>query len=122
VAADNTVRDNTVRDNTVRVDPEALQRAARGVNDGAEDLRSRLAALNREVGTLLGGWDGAAGSAYAAVWEQWHCGAGELQEGLAILAHALAEAGLAYQCNETRSAGSLRLVVGRVAGKVVGGA
>ena len=42
-------------DNTVRVDPEALQRAARGVNDGAEDLRSRLAALNREVGTLLGG-------------------------------------------------------------------
>jgi hypothetical protein len=114
--------DNTVRDNTVRVDPEALQRAARGVNDGAEDLRSRLAALNREVGTLLGGWDGAAGSAYAAVWEQWHCGAGELQEGLAILAHALAEAGLAYQCNETRSAGALRLVVGRVAGKVVGGA
>ncbi len=107
-------------DNTVRVDPEALQRAARGVNDGAEDLRSRLAALNREVGTLLGGWHGAAGSAYAAVWEQWHCGAGELQEGLATLAHALAEAGLAYQCNETRSAGALRLVVGRVAGKVAG--
>ncbi|MEI7717074.1 MAG: WXG100 family type VII secretion target [Mycobacterium sp.] len=107
-------------DNTVRVDPEALQRAARAANDGAEDLRSRLAALHCEVATLLGGWHGAAGSAYAAVWEPWHRGAGELQESLAILARSLAEAGLAYQCNETRSAEALRVVVGRVVGQVVG--
>ncbi len=99
-------------ENTLRVEPGAMQWVAQAVNDGAEDLRNRLAALDRQVGGLLGGWRGASGSAYAAAWEQWHRGAGEVQAGLAILARSLAEAGAGYQQNENQSARALREVVG----------
>ena len=98
--------------NTVRVDPATMQRVARAVNDGAEDLRNRLADLDRTVAALLGGWRGASGSAYAAAWEQWHRGAGEVQAGLSILARSLAKAGAGYQQNETQSARALHEVVG----------
>lgn len=99
-------------ENPLHVDPGAMRWAAQAVSDGAENLRNRLAALDRHVGALLGGWRGASGSAYAVAWEQWHRGAGEVQAGLAMLARSLAEAGAGYQRNETQSARALREVVG----------
>ena len=100
-------------DETLRVDPAVLHRVARAVDGGAEDLRNRLAELDRQVGAVLGGWHGAAGSAYAAGWEQWRRGAGEVWAGLSILAGGLAEAGTDYRENETDSARALREVAGR---------
>ena len=91
----------------MRVDPGAMRRAAQAVNAGADDLRNRLAALDREVAALLDTWHGASGGAYAAVWEQWRRGAGEVQEGLAFLARRLAEAEGGYRLNEDRSARAL---------------
>lgn|GEM_PF-1771366 len=106
-------------DDTVRLDPVAMRQAAQAVNDGAEVLRNRLAALDREVAVLLGDWRGASGGAYAAVWEQWHRGADEVQAGLSILARGLAEAERGYRLNETRSARALREVVDGAIGGVV---
>ena len=96
---------------TLRVDPVAMRRAARSVNDGAEDLQNRLADLDGDVASLLGDWRGASGGAYAAVWEQWRRGAGEVQAGLSILARCLAEAERGYQQSEAQSAQALREVL-----------
>jgi WXG100 family type VII secretion target len=100
-------------EDTLRVDPAAMRWAADAVNGGAEDLRNRLGVLQREVGALLEGWRGASGKAFAAAWEEWRRGAGEVQAGLSILAHGLAEADRGYQRNELESAREMRGVVGR---------
>lgn len=96
----------------LRVDPDTVRRVARAVDAGAEDLRNRLTDLDRRVAAVLGGWRGASGSAWAAAWEQWHRGAGEVQAGLATLARALARAAGGYAQNENQSAAALREVVG----------
>jgi len=78
----------------------------------AEDLRSRLTALDDQVGDMLGGWHGASGSAYAAAWELWHRGAGEVETGLSILARLVGEAGGRYQGNEAVAEQAMREVRG----------
>lgn len=88
---------------------EGFAQALRG---GAEDLRTRLAELDAQVSEMLGGWRGASGSAYAAAWELWHRGAGEVEVGLSMLARRVAAAGVGYQQNETASARALRGVRG----------
>ncbi|BBZ45977.1 WXG100 family type VII secretion target [Mycobacterium parmense] len=98
-------------DNTLRVDPHTLRWSAAALSNGAEELRNRLTDLDDRVGALLGGWRGASGSAYGSAWELWHRGAGEVEAGLAILGRLVAEAGGAYQENETTSA--LRMRLGR---------
>jgi WXG100 family type VII secretion target len=95
-------------DNTLKVDPAAMQRFASGLSDGAKDLQNRLAELDGQVGELLGGWRGASGGAYAAAWELWRRGAGEVQLGLSQLAQAVGGAGMGYQQNEAASARALR--------------
>jgi WXG100 family type VII secretion target len=95
---------------TVRVDPLATRGFAEAVRGAAEDLRSQLAALDEQVGDMLGGWRGASGSAYAAAWELWHRGAGEVEAGLSILAQLVAEAGGIYQDNEAVAAHAMREV------------
>ena len=96
----------------LRVDPMVMQGFAQALRGGAEDLRTRLAELDAQVNEMLGGWRGASGSAYAAAWELWHHGAGEVEAGLSMLARLVAEAGGAYQENETVSARALRGVRG----------
>ena len=95
---------------TSRVDPQATRGFAEAASGAAEDLRSQLAALDQQVGDMLGGWRGASGSAYAAAWEQWHRGAGEVEAGLTILARLVAEAGGIYQDNEAVAAQAMREV------------
>ncbi|HEY2501599.1 MAG TPA: WXG100 family type VII secretion target [Mycobacterium sp.] len=96
----------------LRVDPLVMQGFAQALRGGAEDLRTRLAELDAQVNEMLGGWRGASGSAYAAAWELWHRGAGEVEAGLSMSARLVAEAGGAYQENETVSARALRGVLG----------
>lgn len=96
----------------LRVDPMVMQGFAQALRGGAEDLRTRLAELDAQVNEMLGGWRGASGSAYAAAWELWHRGAGEVEAGLSMLAKLVAHAGEAYQDNETVSARALRGVLG----------
>jgi WXG100 family type VII secretion target len=85
-----------------------MRRFASALSGGAQDLQNRLAELDGQLGELLGGWQGASGGAYAAAWELWRRGAGEVQLGLSQLAKAVGDAGLGYQQNEAASARALR--------------
>jgi WXG100 family type VII secretion target len=95
-------------EDTMRVDPEAMQRAATALSCNAADLQNRLAALDRQVGEMLGGWRGASGGAYAAAWELWRRGAAEVQLGLSALAHSVDEAGAGYRRNDARASQAAR--------------
>lgn len=53
---------------------------------------------------VLGGWHGAAGTAYGSAWELWHHGAREVELGLSMLSQLVDQAGGAYQRTETGSA------------------
>lgn len=99
-------------DGTVRVDPTVLQGHAVSVGGAAEQLMQQLAQLDDQMGQVLGGWQGTAGSAYASAWRQWHQGAREVQAGLALLAHLVGQASEAYGNNEARSAQAERAVRG----------
>jgi WXG100 family type VII secretion target len=92
----------------LRVDPAVMQGFSQSLAGAAEDLRSQLADLDAQVGTMLGAWRGGAGDAYGSAWELWHRGADEVQQGLSILAKAVGSAGLDYQNNESASAAKLR--------------
>jgi WXG100 family type VII secretion target len=97
-------------DETLRVDALAMRGFAEALCSSAEDLGSRLTALDDQVGDMLGGWRGSSGSAYSAAWELWHRGAGEVEVGLSMLARLVARAGGAYQDNEAVSAQAMREV------------
>jgi WXG100 family type VII secretion target len=97
---------------TLRVDPRVMQGAAASLGGAAQHLMGQLAELDDQVGQMLGGWRGASGAAYGSAWELWHGGARELQAGLSLLAHGVAQAGAEYQRNEAGSAQSMREVRG----------
>ncbi|OJZ76299.1 secretion protein [Mycobacterium paraffinicum] len=99
-------------DETVRVDPVVMQSHAVSIGGAAEQLSGRLAQLDDQVGRMLGGWQGASGTAYASAWELWHRGAREVQLGLSLLAHLVGQAGEGYRANEAGSAGAERAVLG----------
>ncbi|OBG30387.1 secretion protein [Mycobacterium alsense] len=99
-------------EDTLRVDPPAMRAFAEALSGRAEELRHRFAALDDQVGRLLGGWRGPSGSAYVSAWELWHRGAGEVEVGLSLLARLVAEAGGLYRENEAASARALRGVRG----------
>jgi WXG100 family type VII secretion target len=94
----------------LRVDPEAMRRVSAALGGSAQDLQNRLAELDSQVGEMLDGWRGASGGAYAAAWELWRRGAGEVQLGLSDLAGAVGAAGGGYQHNEAAAARALRSV------------
>lgn len=99
-------------DETVRVDPVVMHSHAVAVDGAAEHLSAQLGQLDDQVGQLLGGWQGASGTAYSSAWELWHRGAGEVQLGLSLLARLVSEAGETYQANEAGSARAERAVRG----------
>ncbi|OBG61613.1 MULTISPECIES: WXG100 family type VII secretion target [unclassified Mycobacterium] len=96
----------------LRVDPAVMQSHAVSTAGAAEHLSSRLAQLDDQVGQMLGGWQGASGTAYSSAWELWHRGAREVQLGLSMLARLVGEAGEGYQANEAGSAAAERAVRG----------
>lgn len=99
-------------DETLRVDPLAMQGAAVSLGGAAKQLSAQLSQLDDQVGQMLGGWHGAAGSAYASAWELWHRGAREVELGLSVLSHLIGQAGGAYHATETGSARAERAVRG----------
>jgi|SRR5689334_12786610 len=99
-------------DETLRVDPLAMQGAAVSLGGAAKQLSAQLSQLDDQVGQMLGGWHGAAGSAYGSAWELWHRGAREVELGLSMLSHLIGQAGMAYQGTETGSARAERAVRG----------
>ncbi|OBH75231.1 WXG100 family type VII secretion target [Mycobacterium scrofulaceum] len=99
-------------DETVRVDPVVMQSHAASIAGAAEHLSSRLAQLDDQVGQMLGGWQGASGTAYSSAWELWHRGAREVQLGLSMLGHLVGQASEGYQANEAGSAAAERAVLG----------
>jgi WXG100 family type VII secretion target len=99
-------------DQTLRVDPVVMQGAAASLGGAAEQLSAQLSQLDDQVGQLLGGWQGVAGSAYGSAWELWHNGAREVELGLSMLAHLVGQAGGAYEANEAGSAQAERGVRG----------
>jgi WXG100 family type VII secretion target len=94
----------------LRVDPQVMQGFAQGLRGAAESLRNQLSELDGQIGEMLGGWQGASGKAYGSAWETWHRGAAEVEQGLTMIAEAVAEAGKGYGQNETASADKLRVV------------
>ena len=94
-------------EDTLRVDPPAMRGFAEALCGRAEELRNQLAELDDQVGETLGGWRGTSGSAYAAAWELWQRGAGEVEVGLSMLARLVGRAGGLYQENEAVSAQEL---------------
>jgi WXG100 family type VII secretion target len=99
-------------DETLRVDPVVLHGHAASVGGAAEQLMAQLTQLDDQVSQLLGGWSGAAGTAYGSAWELWQQGAREVQLGLAMLAHLVGQAAAAYQSNEAGAAQAERAVRG----------
>ncbi|OBB82597.1 WXG100 family type VII secretion target [Mycobacterium sp. 852002-30065_SCH5024008] len=99
-------------DDTLRVDPVVMQSHAVSIGGAAEHLSAELSRLDDQVGQVLGGWQGASGTAYASAWELWHRGAREVQLGLSMLAHLVGQAGEGYQANEAGSAQAERAVRG----------
>jgi WXG100 family type VII secretion target len=92
----------------LKADPQAMQGVSQALSGAATDLESRLNALDGEVREMLAGWHGGAGSAYGKAWDLWHRGAGEVQQGLAMLAKAVSVMGVAYQNQEAASTQRLR--------------
>ena len=88
----------------LRVQPEAMHVVSQALSSAAKDLQTRLVELDTQVRDLLAGWHGGSSSAYAAVWDSWHRGAGDVQEGLSILANAVGATGAEFQINEDASA------------------
>jgi WXG100 family type VII secretion target len=95
---------------TLRVEPVVMQDFAVSLGGAAEHLMGQLAELDDQVGQMLGGWRGASGSAYGSAWKLWHQGAREVQAGLSILAHLVAQAGGLYGDNEAAAAETMREV------------
>ncbi len=97
-------------DETLRVDPVVMQGHAVSIGGAAEQLMTQLIQLDDQVGQMLGGWQGASGTAYGSAWQLWHQGAREVQLGLAMLADLLHQAAGAYQGNEAAAAQAERAV------------
>ncbi len=97
-------------DGSVRVDPAVMHGFAVSLDGAAEHLSARLSRLDDQVGQMLGGWQGASGTAYASAWELWHRGAREVELGLSMLARLVGQAGEGYQANEAGSAQAERAV------------
>jgi WXG100 family type VII secretion target len=87
----------------VRVNPEVMHGVSQAITGAATDFRTRLNELDGQIRELLAHWQGGAGGAYGEAWDLWHRGAGEVQQGLAILAEAVGVAGVDFQTQESAS-------------------
>jgi WXG100 family type VII secretion target len=88
---------------TVRIQPEAMHVAAQALSSAAKDLHTRLVELDGQVRDLLAGWQGGSGGAYGEAWDSWHRGAGEVRQGLSILAKAVGITGVEFAAQEHTS-------------------
>ncbi|MCG5433836.1 WXG100 family type VII secretion target [Mycobacterium sp. MYCO198283] len=95
---------------SIRVDSALVAGAARAVADDAEALRAELARISDEWDGLSGGWSGAAASAYASLFDEWHSGASRVVEALTRSSELLSGAAAAYSEREAASAQAVQAV------------
>jgi WXG100 family type VII secretion target len=81
--------------------------AAQAIGNHAEDLRDELQRLVREWEDLSHSWSGAAASAFAPPWQEWHEGAAKLTEMLADTSRKLAGAAVVYDEQDSEGAHAL---------------
>jgi WXG100 family type VII secretion target len=94
----------------LKVNAEQAFNTAHAVSNDAEELRDELSAIVREWDNIAGGWSGAAASAYAAIWAEWHEGAATVVESLAESSRRLAEGAIRYAEQDVDSAEKLSSV------------
>jgi WXG100 family type VII secretion target len=82
------------------VDPTQLARCDAALGSAASDARVALAHLAGDADVLLGGWHGAAGSAFRLGWEHWLAGATGMLDALEASAVALGSSGADYAATE----------------------
>jgi WXG100 family type VII secretion target len=87
----------------LRANPEVMQGVSQAISGAATDFRTRLNELDGQIREMHASWKGRAGGAYGEAWDLWHRGAGEVQQGLAILAEAVGVAGVDFQTQESAS-------------------
>jgi WXG100 family type VII secretion target len=80
-----------------------MQAVSQALSGAAQDLHTRLLELDSQVREMLAGWQGGAGGAYGEAWDLWHKGAGEVQQGLAILAKTVETSGVQFQAQDSVS-------------------
>ena len=88
------------------VAPWELDATAGAVRVADEQLRDALARLSLDAQTLLDGWRGAAGAAFAQAWELWYGGACEVLAATDSMARLLGATGQGYQSAESASVGA----------------
>lgn len=98
----------------LKVDAAQALSTAHVASNEAEQLRHELAGIFREWDDVSAGWSGAAASAFASRWDEWHQGATQLVETLDESSRLLAEAAVAYDAQETDSVRSLRSIAAEV--------
>jgi WXG100 family type VII secretion target len=94
----------------LKVDVAETLTTSQVVSDDADELRAELARLSREWDNVASGWSGAAASAFAPLWDEWHDGAAKLVETLAESCRRLERSAVAYEEQESGSADLLRIV------------
>ncbi|WIM87335.1 WXG100 family type VII secretion target [Candidatus Mycobacterium wuenschmannii] len=90
-------------DEAVRVPPEAMHVVSQALSSAAKDLHARLVELDGQVRDLLAGWHGGSGGAYGQAWDSWHRGAGEVQQGLSMLAKSVGVTGTQFAAQDQAS-------------------
>lgn len=92
-----------------------LSAAQAQARDIAAELRSGQHQLAAVVSDLLGGaWSGTAASAFAAGWDEWLAGAGEVLDGLARTAVLLGATNTNYREGDELSARIINRLEGRL--------
>jgi len=88
------------------VAPWELDAAAGTVRAADEQLRDGLARLALDVQTLIDGWHGAAGSAFARAWDEWYGGAVDVLAATESMARLLGATGQGYAAAEAANTGA----------------
>lgn len=91
----------------LNVDTQVLSSACESLSAAAEHLLSELKSLDGTVTEMNTRWTGSSGGAYRDVWQQWHRGAAEVEQGLAVMSQLLGRAAQAYTEHERSAAAEL---------------
>jgi WXG100 family type VII secretion target len=91
----------------LHVHAEHVFTTSHGVSSDAEELRDELDRIKMDWDKLSRGWSGAAATAYAAIWDEWHRGAVTLVDVLADTSEKLGRAAVAYDGQDGASGESV---------------
>ncbi|MEO8889789.1 MAG: WXG100 family type VII secretion target [Jatrophihabitantaceae bacterium] len=89
------------------VEPWEIASTAGLVGEVGEQLRAGLNRLGLDVESLLAGWHGQAGVAFAGGWDEWQAGASDVLTALDAMAQLLERAGQGYGSAESANVSAL---------------